>query len=367
MKLEVDYQRNVPGSRLAASYLEGLANSCRNKIIELLRIESDRDKISIEFYSGTSRAIEVSITRAPKPLKVIISPYEHPSEVKVIDWLVTHLGIEKVSLSISIDCFERNWDTIEKEIETQLREIVKDGSRNYLFVVSEVSYFTGMIVPVKRIMDKFRRVNGVNLLFLIDASHSVGNFKECFGGGNLTLEKNDSYIFGSHKWLLAAEPCGVLILNSEGSELSNSLYDSWSHNLPETTVGVLKIANFLSSLEFFLEGNRYDTLLVLSKKMKKYFIESVSDKFHVIGYLSRQEQSNLIAIKPKDGYVWKESTRESLTHFFAKNGVNCLVLDKDPRVFWLRLTFLYFITYSENKRLKKILEKSIAVAEDFGV
>lgn len=357
-KRERIYQRNVPGSRDAAAYLQQLSNECKVHLFGLLKIDNSEHKFQIEFHTGTSRAIELALNRLPKPLKLIVSPYEHPSEIRVIDWVRTYDSIEVVQLSLKPSLLQSDWEMQEKEIETQLKEIVNAKGFNYVFLVSEVCYANGMVVPLKRLMDRVRKIE-TSISFLIDASHSVGNYQGSFGDGKLVLGSNDAYVFGSHKWLLSPEPCGVLVTAENSSDASSKSYDIWKDDLPVTTVGFARIGNFSSSLELILKEKRFESFMSLSALMKEEFIKSISDKFTVIGKSSNQKASNMIALKPKDGHEWCEKSVESLSALFSKIGVNCCVIDKGDDALWVRLTFLYFITYSDIKHLRRKLEKSI--------
>jgi selenocysteine lyase/cysteine desulfurase len=360
-KREKQYQKNIPGSRDAASFLHRVSNECRKKIFRLLKIDNSQFSFQVEFHTGTSRAIELAITRLPRPLTVLLSPYEHPSEVQVLEWLEQqHSQIKYKMLSLSaLELDKANWEHHESEIKKQLEREVSDSTQTYLFLISEVCYATGHVVPIRRILDKLRTINSTNLSFLVDASHSVGNYQAAFGEGQLSLGPSDSYVFGSHKWLLSPEPSGITI-TADGSQLStSSAYDVWKDDLPATTIGLVKIGSFLSSLEVVLDEVGTENLFSLSQLMRDDFISSVSEKFHVVGHSTDQTTSNLIAIKPKDGYRWVRNSANELASYLSRTGINCQVIDKGDDSLWVRLTFLYFITYSDIKRLRRILEGAI--------
>ena len=360
-KREKEYQQNIPGSRDAAAFLQKLSNDCKRRIFELLKINNALYSFNVEFHTGTSRAIELAISRIARPLTVILSPYEHPSEAKVVAWLAdqdTQINFKTLTLDPR-EVDRANWEQQEREIRTQLQREVVDTSRNYLFVVSEVSYATGNVIPVQRLVEKLRTINSINISFLIDASHSVGNYREAFGEGQLKLGQCDSYVFGSHKWLLSSEPGGITITADESLLSSKSSYDLWKDDLPDTTIGSLRIGSFLSSLEVILDEVGLDNLFSLSQLMRDDFISSVSKKFHVVGHSTDQTTSNLIAIKPQDGYRWIHGSVTDLASHLSRAGINCHVIDKGDDSLWVRLSFLYFITYSDIKKLRRILESSI--------
>lgn len=354
------YQEAVPGSRDAAAYLLQLSNNCKSVIYHLLNIDNSDHRLRIEFHTGTSRALELAIARIPRPLKIILSPYEHPSEYEVVKWLSSLNEVELIPINLPATLYHRDWELHEAALGEQLNEIVCNDHYNYVFILSEVYYATGMVVPVSRLMDRYRIIKSKRISFLIDASHSVGNNNKPFGNGRLILDSTDAYIFGSHKWLFSPEPCGVSLLSGDFIHHQNSSYDVWKDDLPVTTVGFARIGSFMSSLELLSDDNRYLSFMELSGLMRDEFVKSISDKFTVVGSSSNQRMSNMIAIKPKDGYRWIKTDEESLSSHLYRLGVNCKVINKEEDSLWLRLTFLYFITYFDIAQLRSKLESSIS-------
>jgi cysteine sulfinate desulfinase/cysteine desulfurase-like protein len=357
---EARYQKDVPGSREAANYLRRVANECKRSLFRLLKVENSDYNFNVEFHTGTSRAIELAIARSRKPLTVIVSPYEHPSELRVVHWILSQdQSIKVAQISFSPATFGEDWEVQEKEIDRQLRGVVRGNGENYLLLISEVCYATGMVIPLRRVTDKFRKIGSLTVNFLFDASHSVGNHQGAFGDGKLELGPEDFYVFGSHKWLLSPEPCGVSVTADKSQLCSYQSYDTWSDNLPSTTTGFSKIGSFMSSLNLILDGGRYENLMLLSVMMRDEFIKSVDDWFHVIGSSSNQTLSNMIALRPKDGYQWVKTSAELLSDYLSKIGVNCQVIDMRDGSLWVRLTFLYFITFSDIKQLRQKLRSAI--------
>src|SRR5205823_13659062 len=113
-----------------------------------------------------------------------------------------------------------------------------------------------------------------------------------------------------------------------------------------------KIGSFLSSLELLLVQHRYEHFMALSTMMKEEFLKTITDRFYVIGASTNQKLSNMVALKPREDYQWVAQSEQDLAVELSKKGINCAIIDKADDALWIRLTFLYFITFADIKRLK---------------
>jgi selenocysteine lyase/cysteine desulfurase len=362
------YQEYTPGSQMALRYLKKIAKECREDLKKLLKITDNNLNYKIQFCSGTSRAIELSILKIPTPLTIVTSPFEHPSEINVVKWIASQKNnviLERCEIELSL--LDHDWDKLLLYFYSKLDEIIKNSESNYIILISEICFLNGMKIPILEIMGYIRNkyINN-KIFFLIDASHSVGNIKDSFGNGGLILHDYDSYIFGAHKWLLSPEPFGIIISelkieNKIINRIDENIYDLWDNNIPITTTGIAKIGYFKSCLRFFLEKRRIESLLEKSKIIKENFLKNadIVKNFDVIGDTIPNELSSMISIKPKNNKKWKFNKLEDLNNYFIKSNINCMIFDVGDNCFWLRITFLYFITQKEINKLISILKKSI--------
>jgi selenocysteine lyase/cysteine desulfurase len=346
------YQKYVPGSRAASSYLLSMSSECQELIKRLLLRPDQRERYNIEFFSGTSRAMEVALARAVgRPAKIILSPFEHPSVVDVARWFTFISGAEVHQVQFEPEDYFRPWqDQEEKLIEDVLRAATID-SRSNVLVLSEVSYATGVVIPTGRIFQRLQRQQrGSTLKLILDGAHAAGNSRNPH-----VLGECDSYVFSAHKWLLAPEPCGVFISQHESDVVP---YDAWGKFLPATTVNVHMMAGLLSSLRL-LEELKLERLWAHSRELRKRFINRMRCQFSIVGEDTGTESSLMLAVCPGPGKRWKYETGV-LREYLQSNDVHVLVMSIDPHTPWVRVAFPCFIEFQHINILCSVLEEAIS-------
>src|SRR5436305_3391771 len=345
------YQHYVPGSAKATALLLELAEEARALVRELL-LESDvRENYRIEFVGGTSRAVEVALARTGRPQKVIISPFEHPSVIEVAKWFVSIAGAELCQLQFAPQDNFRCWQEQEDLLVAQIGESLKGAPRATL-VLSEVNYATGVLIPVEQIIDRLYQFSGPSSLkIILDGAHAAGNNQNPSG-----IHKCASYVFSAHKWLLAPEPCGVIVShNPPPDELVP--YDAWNNSLPATTVNVHMLAGLVSSLRF-LKKLGLERLWEHSRQLRERFVGRTKHLFNVVGEESGMGATLLLAICPRAEKRWKFSATE-LSTYLQNNSVHALVMSIDPEVPWIRVAFPCFIDFEHVDVLCDVLETTL--------
>jgi len=345
------YQHYVPGSAKATALLLELAEEARALVRELL-LESDvRENYRIEFVGGTSRAVEVALARTGRPQKVIISPFEHPSVIEVAKWFVSIAGAELCQLQFAPQDNFRCWQEQEDLLVAQIAEALKGAPRAAL-VLSEVNYATGVLIPVEQIIDRLYQFSGPSTLkIILDGAHAAGNNQNPSG-----IHKCASYVFSAHKWLLAPEPCGVIVShNPAPDELVP--YDAWNCTLPATTVNVHMLAGVVSSLRF-LKKLGLERLWEHSRQLRERFVGRTKHLFNVVGEESGMGATLLLAICPRAEKRWKFSAAE-LSTYLQNNSVHALVMSIDPEVPWIRVAFPCFIDFEHVDVLCDVLETTL--------
>jgi selenocysteine lyase/cysteine desulfurase len=345
------YQDYVPGSARATSLLLELAEECRALIKELLLGPAEREDCRIEFVGGTSRAVEVALARTGRPQKVIISPFEHPSAMEVAKWFASIAGAELYQPGFAPQDYFLPWqqqeDLLLAEIATAL-----DGVQSAALVLSEVNYATGVVIPVEQVIRRlYRSSSRSQLKIILDGAHAAGNNQNPRG-----ISQCASYVFSAHKWLLAPEPCGVIVsYRPQADELVP--YDAWNSALPATTVNVHMLAGLVSSLRF-LKKLGLETLWEHSRQLRQRFIDRIQNLFTVVGEGSGMETTLLLAISPHPERRWKFSAAE-LSAYLQNNSVHALVMNVDPEVSWIRVAFPCFIGFEHVDVLCGVLESAL--------
>ena len=350
-KLVQRYQDYVPGSARATNLLLQLAEECRALIKELLLASVDRENCRIEFVGGTSRAVEIALARTGRPQKVIVSPFEHPSVMEVAKWFVSIAGAELCQLSIAAHNHFRCWPEQEDILIGQIEQTL-NGVQAATLVLSEVNYATGVVIPVEHVIDRLYRITNRSCLkIILDGAHAAGNNQNPKG-----INQCASYVFSAHKWLLAPEPCGVIVSHNPPPKALVP-YDAWHSSLPATNVNVHMLAGLVSSLRF-LKKLGLEKLWEHSRQLRRRFIDRIQSRFVVVGEESGMGTSLLLAIAPRRQRCWKFSAAE-LSAYLQSNAVHALVMQIDPQVAWLRVAFPCFINLEHVDLLCDVLETTL--------
>ncbi len=346
------YQDYVPGSKLATSFLLSMVDECRHLIKQLLHRSSYEEECSVEFVAGTCRAIEVALARASKPQKIIISPFEHPSVVEVAKWFTSIAGSSLCRVQFEAEMYFRSWQEQEDRLIAEVLSEAEGGDKTAVLILSEVNYATGVVIPVEPIIERISRAVGSSSIeVIIDGAHAIGN--NLYPGG---IHNCASYVFSAHKWLLAPEPCGVIVSYGDTPRQAGP-YDAWSRTLPATTVNVNMIAGLLSALRL-IEEIGMEELWDHSRKLREQFVERTRSSFMVVGEKSGMKTTLLLAICPRPGRRWKYSARE-LSEFLEENSVHVLVISIDPQMPWIRVGFPFFIAPEQVDILCDVLERTL--------
>jgi len=218
-------------------------------------------------------------------------------------------------------------------------------------VLSEVSYATGGVIPVWKVVQRLRRQpQGSTLKIILDGAHAAGN-----GQAPHVLDECDSYVFSAHKWLLAPEPCGVVLSQHEGKAVP---YDAWNKTLPATTANGNMMAGLLSSLRL-IEELKLERLWAHSRELRKRFIHRMRCKFSIVGEDTGIESSLMLAVCPRPEKRWKYEAVE-LREYLQRNDVHVLVMSIDPHTPWIRVAFPCFIEVQHVNILCSVLEEAIS-------
>lgn len=363
------YRKRVAGSTESGNYLFQLAEQCRQLIQELL-FGSLPATHRIEFYPGTSRALEIALTRMRSPKNIVLSPYEHPAEHSVACWHAAQTGSTLVRLQLSNEDFARDFDAHKRIVVQKISDAIATASHEPVLVLSEVCFSTGLVVPVRQLIEDVKnKVSGRSFQIIIDGAHAVGNAQRL-----LKPSLFDAYVFSAHKWLYSSEPMGVLI-SAKGS---GTAYDGWGDQLPNTWASARTIACLLASLEMFRD-HRVEFFQERSRILREEFESDsdIRDRFEIVGAACSKQMpsTNMISLQPTKDYRWNGQA-PSLNAFFQIRKVYPLLLDHEalgtlaldgadpePTKPWVRVSFPYFLDVREVRQLARALCGAVVKTE----
>jgi selenocysteine lyase/cysteine desulfurase len=360
-ELLLQYYREVPSGERATEYIREMSNECRELLNRLFfgshpLVVEENEKL-IEFYPSTGRALETALVRMKGVDVVVLSPYEHPTERRVVDWhcLCRGEGTPRAEmLSFSKDQFD--WPR-EKQLNFIVDEFCKyadSTTGKVLLVISDVAYSTGREVPAREIVARVRtQVGSDRVLAVVDGAQAVANREQ------LTVVKGlDQYVFSAHKWLFSPEPCGVL-LSPRAVAAVGRAYDAWSEGLPASVGSARTIASFKAALELILELG-LEKVWGQSRALRDRFcaqVRSMNGKVYVVGEQSKLPMTNMVTVAPATGHEWSEDEFGLIRHFSHSRVVPSLVSGYGS--LWVRVSFPYFLELREVDRVAKAIDAAV--------
>ncbi len=339
-KIELEYQFKIPSSIKSKDYLITIGNECFNIIKEKLS-----ESCTIELFSSTSRALEIAILKNFPIKNIIISPYEHSSEIEVVNWINKFLNFNIHNIKFKPHFYNYTWDYQKKFIKEKISEIYNENDK-YLFIISDVCCHTGLKIDIEDLINEIETEFNIN--YIIDCAHSFCNSNFI---NILHFENCNHYVFSTHKWLFSNDIGGILL--TKDKDINIKSYDSWNGDLPICTASIKRIAGLRAGLELLKLKEKYK-LNKRSIELKDEFISKIKS-YNIIGN-NQNSQTNMITIKPKklindiEGYI----------KYINKNK-NLYIIKLDNNNIWIRITFPFFLDLKEVYKLADRLEKAIKV------
>lgn len=348
------YQRSVPGSHRAMQYANDLTAKCKALLIETLF----NSKISdfgrhIELFPGTSRALEIAISRLPTNCSILVSPYEHPTEWQVASW-ISQINAKTFKYDVPklSDLKANSAARVSIVSNFVMNAVNKKRNGDFALVLSHVCWANGLQLPVDEIIERIEK-DLPNITMLVDGSHAIGNIYEPIR----INDKVEYYFFSGHKWLLSPDPIGILI--SKKTPQDNTVpYDSWNGGLPRSTGSVRILTSLFAALEFIVNvspGKLRDRAIGL----RDQFIKETANS--IVPLAPAEEQLSLVcSFVPKAGANWKFVSTEELSNYFSDNEISLKILDEyeiQPSI--VRISFPFFVEEAEVMKLAKLVNRAI--------
>lgn len=343
------YHDLIPGSFAAKMYLLDVFNAVISKIRNVVFNGVLPDYVDVEIYSLTTRAFDAALLNIKGDnVRIVLSPFEHETIVSHVKTISKYKRYSYTSIMMKKqDKFFRDDDFIVAEIKSKIEKLSIDENETVVFVLSEVFYATGRIIPVRKILDS---ISHLKYKIIIDGSQSIGNIDQ-----PVFRDGYDYLFFSAQKWLLSSVPMGVLLKKKVNDNVF--LFDSWrSEDIPYATVDINNIAHFNSSLELI---NRISIKEIQRRRHEQinYFLELIRmgrDKFSVVPI--NHTQSGIVAIYPKGGYRWIKQNRDELRRLLEddKKIYGALVNMPINGNMLLRLSFSYYL---DGKTIKSLVKR----------
>lgn len=345
------YAQYVPGSIECNNFLISLVEECRERIRNTLVSSAYRDHCSIEFVPSMCRGLEVALCRIKGLSRIILSPFEHPAVLALARWLGNIINADVCQLHFEATDYLLTPIEQEKKMIKMIQDEVESSCGPTALILSVVSYSTGLVIRTTEIMDQLQRINDSSLHVILDGAHAAGNYIS-----SVDIDKCWAYVISVHKWLLAPEPCGVIITPRPVRE-DEIPYDAWSHSFPATTTNVRVFTSLASSLRA-IDRVGLENWRAHSIRLRDHFIRRMHSRLSVIGCNNGMEMTSFIAVRPKSGHLWKWPIEE-LGEYLEEQSVYIMMLSIDDDTPWLRIAFPYTQNIEQVNELCDILNNAI--------
>lgn len=346
------YERLVPGSFECKLFLQGLRDECQGMLKRLFLRTPEPSGFSVSIFPGTSRALEAALCRLRDVNTVIVSPYEHPTEEKVVMWHSKVTGRNPVVLRFDVEDFKAPWNVQREKLLAKIKLEVDRAKGSTVLVLSEICYFSGLIIPIPELVQELRRsgYGRDRLRVIIDGAHCAGNSVRLDG-----LSECDAYVISAHKWLYAPLPCGALFEKCMEQQGLNP-YDGWGARLPVSTASAQMIAGLHASLSFVEKFEK--DIRRRSAELRDRFCDSLSKDFEVLGRDSGLERSFMLAIAPTGSNGW-DPHLANLNAELKRGKMSVGILPIRSQT-WLRISFPYFLDAKDVRDLQRALSRCVS-------
>lgn len=325
------YQSLQPGSLPSKQFLDECFNECKKHMSRILGIENiDPSKYTVCIGENTTKVLHALINKGNYDC-VIMSPFEHDSEISIVKLQPEIIAIESNSSILSDP-------NSSKEVVSNLI-IGKLTPGKNLLVISEICCKTGLRVPIDDIVTSILDGKPIDskLEILVDGAHVVGQATSRF------IDHGEAFIFSGHKWLYSESPSGIAIIFNDRL-IPDTYYDIWLDGTPTSTGNHRSIFDLLAALRWRLNLADLTDLVSRSKNLTEYFTDILPIGVEIIGKNLHIDESQIRTISPSDNFSWTNAAlKEKLSSF----GISCEVFKitkpNNETVDWIRLCFPYFL------------------------
>ncbi|MCP5112168.1 MAG: hypothetical protein GY953_15170 [bacterium] len=358
-QLWMDWQARIPGSENAENARNEIETDCRYLLRGVLGPEGVLDACAIRYHASIGDAVQSVLSRLPKETMVLVSPYEHPTTLRVAKRhaKLASRPCHAISLHPNEMLFSRQAQ-VARTLE-RLENALGGELDNAVLFLSEDSFMTGTSVPVKEILEGVRSMlRGYELTVVMDGTYAVGN------GRKVTIpDQSDHYLMRGERWLFAPDPVGIVV--SPAGASSDTPDPEAGYTDREASQASIRALLGLKSGLRFLDEIGAETLWAHAREAKSYFLRHVGERFlPVTGPDSRDEASLMVTLRPRHRRDWrKRRQRGGLGQYFEENGVYVRVLHIEQGKPWVRISFAHFLSFHEIQKLIRLMDGAVKEVE----
>jgi len=330
------YWKMVPGSQEAQEYSHNLWQDCRRTLDRISSANLDSDKHTLRLLPSWARAVETALREIPGAKRILVSPYTNPEIGPVMGWLDPTDLAETQRLEFGAGFYSEPWPVQKKKLVERVAAACAD--RTNVAVLTEVCYFTGRVIKVDELVEavKHHLKPGVTLRFIVDGSDAIGNLRRPSGP-----TAGDTYVFAGNRWLMAPEPCGLMITR-RAEPRGTSANESQAPALPPSERSVAALAGLWAGLSLW-KAIRPERMFERSEQLMKRFLARVESDAVIVGAESGLAGSSIATVKPRPGSQWTAQSADELISQLNSHGIHAEVVSPEAGKLWVRFRFPHYL------------------------
>jgi selenocysteine lyase/cysteine desulfurase len=350
-ELERQYRSLATEPKKAIEWLDLKWESCQQLIRKNLFEKPAGDRILpevCELFTAPGGAFDAALAGVPRPRLIVISPYASPHLRELLEWRAAEAGDSVTSLAFAPDDYLLDWAAQEAKIIQAAEAAVRSQGGNALIVLSEVSYASGRRSILPELITHLKdALAGREFQVAVDGTNAVGN-----RGRILTDAGWDYYVFAPHRWLLAPEPCEILLSKKPRNERP-AAPGLWRQGTPKSEGEITVVTGLHSALELL---DRYG-LKYFWERGERLCQESrlgMPGNVQIVGENSGTLETFIVSCCPRAGNFWRLELDE-LEKLVVEKHLRASVLRLDPKRPWVRVTIPYYSDFQDLRRVCEFL------------
>lgn len=162
--------------------------------------------------------------------EILTTNHEHGGGEVGLDYKSAVSGVKVRKLELPFPA-----QSADQIIETVINQISK---RTRLLMLSHVSTITGMIMPIKEIINE---ISGRDIFFLCDGAQASGMIDV-----NVSDLGVDAYATSGHKWLMGPKETGILYIRSDSQKSIKPVFIHSGYQSYSASSGTRNVAQFIA-------------------------------------------------------------------------------------------------------------------------
>jgi len=335
----------------SAEWLDREWESCQQLTQEIL-LKAPAGKGALpnlcEFFTQSGSALDAALAEVPRPRLIIIDPYAGPHLRQFLNWRAVEGGDTIEPLAFEPDDYSRDWAAQEAKIVEAAQTALRSRDGHPFIVISEVAYATGRRLILRELLERLKNApESRDIQVLVDGTNAVGN------RGMVPIDLAwDYYIFAPHRWLLALDPCEILL--SRKARTSRATPPGiWVKGAPKTEREAATVMGLHAALEL-LDKYGLEYFWSRSERLCQESRLGLPEKVQIVGENSGTLETFVLSCCPRPGSFWRLEPEE-IENLLAKNLLPASVLRLDPKRPWVRISIPYYSDFQDLRRICEFL------------